>query len=552
MVTRTLCAALLALLLLGGAAPSQDYRFEVPEFLCNVSVEKDRSLVIYYKITFRCAPGAHPVDIVDIGFPSKDFQLDTVRAQLDGQPLGGIKISTYVTNGVEIPLGNKAIAPGATGTLEVSGTNLYMVFQDSDVPADGSVEFSPTWFDGSLLEGVSNFTLQLQLPEDAEPDKVRHHERAFTEAFVTDAGRVVYKWVEQRRVDGQYMVGASFPGTLVEGPLTPPEAPAAASSGSGDDFFESGCFVALVFLIPILPAAISIVRGIYRRRKYLPPKIGVEGVGIKRGLTAPMAALLNEEKLDKVTVLILYGLLRKGAVKLKSGPAGKIVIEKTDADQGKMWEYEIAFLDALKADGSLGDKELKSMFVQMIKDLNSRMKGFSLKETREYYRSIMRQAWEMVRTAGPDAAGLQTVEEQLQWMMMDHDFDDKVRKLPPIVLTTPHWFPAGGWLIDEPAAGGGPSPVAPAGGVPAAPVGGMPVPAAGGFSLTDLCHQTASAIENFSHRAVGSFGSLVSDVTGVTNPIPVSSSSGRSSGGRSCACACACAGCACACAGGGR
>ncbi len=53
MVTRILGAALLLLTLGGVAAPAQDYRFEVPEFICNVSVEKDRSLVIYYKITFR-------------------------------------------------------------------------------------------------------------------------------------------------------------------------------------------------------------------------------------------------------------------------------------------------------------------------------------------------------------------------------------------------------------------------------------------------------------------------------------------------------------------
>ncbi len=554
MVTRILGAALLLLTLGGVAAPAQDYRFEVPEFICNVSVEKDRSLVIYYKITFRCAPGAHPVDIVDIGFPSKDYQVDSVRAQIGGVALSGIKTSSYISNGVEIPLGDKAIGPGQTGTLEVSGTNLYMVFQDSDVPADGSMEFSPTWFDGNLLEGTTAFTLQVQFPEGAEPDKVRHHERAFTESFVTDTGRIIYKWTEQRRVDGEYKVGISFPGTLVEGPLTPPEAPVAAYSSSGDDFFDSGCFVFLVFLIPILPAVISIVRGFYRRRKYLPPKIGVEGVGIKRGLTAPMAALLNEEKLDRVTVLILYGLLRKGAVKLKAGPGGKPAIEKTAQDLGKLWEYENAFLDSIKADGSLGAKELKSMFVQMIKDLNNRMKGFSLRETRAYYRSITQQAWEMVRTAGPDADGLKTVEEQLQWMLMDDDFDDKVRKLPPVVFAAPTWFPAGGWIVDEPTAAGGPAPVAPAGGAPPVPGTGVPVApvGGGGFSLTDICHQTASAIEGFSNRAVSSFGSLVSGVTGVTNPIPVSSSSGRSSGGHSCACACACAGCACACAGGGR
>jgi hypothetical protein len=51
---------------------------------------------------------------------------------------------------------------------------------------------------------------------------------------------------------------------------------------------------------------------------------------------------------------------------------------------------------------------------------------------------------------------------------------------------------------------------------------------------------------------VGNLTSFTGGVTEVTNPMPKTSSSGRSygGGGHSCACACACAGCACACADG--
>lgn len=307
-----------------GRRARQDYRFEVPEFICNVSVEKDRSLVIYYKITFRCAPGAHPIDIVDIGFPSKDYQLDSVRAQIGGVALSGIKPSSYISNGVEIPLGDKAIGPGQTGTLRPGGTNLYMVFQDSDVPADGSMEFSPTWFDGNLLEGTTAFTLQVQFPE--APSRTRcattsgrsPNRSSPTPAGSFTSGRNSGGWTASTR----WVFRSRAP--WWKAPLTPPEAPVAAwRSSSGDDFFDSGCFCVPGFLIPILPAVISIVRGFYRRRKYLPPKIGVEGVGIKRGLTAPMAALLNEEKLDRVTVLILYGLLREGRREAQSRSGGQ-------------------------------------------------------------------------------------------------------------------------------------------------------------------------------------------------------------------------------------
>jgi hypothetical protein len=130
MVRRAVPAfVLLIVLALGLTAFGQDYRFRIPTFTCNMAVQKDRSLLIYYEITFTCAPGAHPIDVVDIGFPTGDYVLGSVKAEIDGVPVEGIKASTYIPIGVEVPLGSRAIAPGATGTLKVSGINPGMVFQ---------------------------------------------------------------------------------------------------------------------------------------------------------------------------------------------------------------------------------------------------------------------------------------------------------------------------------------------------------------------------------------------------------------------------------------
>jgi len=55
-----------------------------------------------------------------------------------------------------------------------------------------------------------------------------------------------------------------------------------------------------------------------RRRKldYLPPKISIEGHGIKRGLTAVEAAILLETPLDRVLTMILFSLLKKGVIQV--------------------------------------------------------------------------------------------------------------------------------------------------------------------------------------------------------------------------------------------
>ena len=38
----------LLIILVGGPVQAQDYSFSIPEFVCNVSIEEDRSLFIYY------------------------------------------------------------------------------------------------------------------------------------------------------------------------------------------------------------------------------------------------------------------------------------------------------------------------------------------------------------------------------------------------------------------------------------------------------------------------------------------------------------------------
>ncbi len=504
---------------------AQDYRFDIPDFTCNVSVEKDQSAIIYYEIRFHCAPGAHPIDIVDIGFPTSDYQLSSVRAEIDGSPVTDIRRSEVLPIGVEIHLGDRAIAPGSTAVLKASGVNPHMVFQDKKSPDDASFQFSPTWFDGRFLTGQSHFVLQIQFPPGATSETVRYHQTPFTSARVSPEGRVIYTWETTRAVKNAFPVGISFPASLVEGSLavTPPSS-AGKRSGGGVDIgalVAVGLFGGFFTLIIV----IAVIAQKKRRLKYLPPSMGVEGVGIKRGLTAPLAGLLLEEKLDRVLTLVLFGLLRKEAITVTTAK-GKTILQKNEGiNEAELWDYEKDFLAALNTRGDLNKTKLKTMFVDMIRALNKRMAGFSRKETQAYYRSIVAKAWDQVKQAGTDETAARTIENQIPWLMMDRRFNERLPELPPVIMT---WVP--GWYIPHgTSAGAG--------------------PATPGPTLPEFCHQVASSIENMAQGVVSSFESLTGSVTAVTNPIPQSS---HSSGGSGCACACACAGCACACAGGGR
>ncbi|HFD40795.1 MAG TPA: hypothetical protein ENJ31_13210, partial [Anaerolineae bacterium] len=73
-------AALLMLILAAPLALAQDYSFNVQENRVHVYINGDGTVEIVYDITFANDPGAHPIDVVDIGFPNDSFDLNQVRA----------------------------------------------------------------------------------------------------------------------------------------------------------------------------------------------------------------------------------------------------------------------------------------------------------------------------------------------------------------------------------------------------------------------------------------------------------------------------------------
>jgi len=216
-------------------------------------------------------------------------------------------------------------------------------------------------------------------------------------------------------------------------------------------------------------------------------------------------------------------------------------LEKADPLPEGLHSYENDFLAAVNKKGDLSEKELVGVTTKLIKDVNQKMKGFHAKDTIAYYRDIVAQGWKQVEGAKTP----EVVDENLEWMMMDEDFEGK---LPETFGPQPVPMPAWWWIPSTPSSTSTAKPVS---GKPSLPTGApQTVPGA------QFADSVVTGIGNVSNTIVGSLSAFTARVTGVTHPVPVSTSSsggGRSSGGgSSCACACACAGCACACAGGGR
>ncbi len=210
----------------------------------------------------------------------------------------------------------------------------------------------------------------------------------------------------------------------------------------------------------------------------------------------------------------------------------------------KLHEYEKDFLAAFKEpDAPKRSRALQEMMIKFVKSVSEKMKGFSRKETMDYYKSIMERAWQQIEAADTPEVKSQKYEEALEWTMLDKDYDDRTRRTFSGPIFMPMW-----WGRYDPTYR------------PASTVSSSPFPtnlptstSRGSLPGADFAAQMVTGVQTFSQKTIGNVNTFTEKITGKTNPPPPpsrSGGSGRSGGG--CACACACAGCACACAGGGR
>jgi len=339
----------------------------------------------------------------------------------------------------------------------------------------------------------------------------------------------------------RYEFGASFPKTYVPDSAIQTEPVVTLPSVNFDSLFSllfCGCFAFIFFGMPVL----GVINGQRRKLKYLPPKISIEGHGIKRGLTAVEAAILMEQPLDKVMTMILFGVVKKGAAEVETRDPLKLKI--TDPLPEGLHEYEKNFLQAFRPEANAKQRraDLQDMTVKLVKAVSEKMKGFSRKESMEFYKNIMERAWQQIAAADTPEVQSQMFDEAMEWTMLDKDYDERTRRTFTGPVFLPMWWgrydPGYGRSVGTsgPISVGTPTPSSRSSGLPGA----------------DFAASVVGGMQNFSQKVIGNVGDFTSKVTNTTNPPPPPSRSSGSRSGGGCACACACAGCACACAGGGR
>ena len=549
------CIVITLAMLLPGSAQAQDsYYFELSQKIVHVYWNGDGSLSLTYIYDFN-NPSGGPIEYVDVAMPNDDFDINTVRADVDGKSISFISTSEYQGDGrgFAVGLGTYAIRKGSRGKVTVSiGRITNMLYYDRDDKNYASGAFAPNTFYSSVVYGTTNTVVVFHLPPGVQPEEPRWHgaPTGFSETPTTgfdDQDRITYTWVnEYAYPDETYLFGASFPAQYVPAESIQRENPF-AFIGKFFDSIDPEVLIPLGFFgFWILAMFSGVISSQRRKLQYLPPRISIEGHGIKRGLTAVEAAILLEQPLDKVLTMTLFGVLKKEAAEVIDPKDLRLKV--ADPLPEGLHTYEKEFLEAFQKGGRERQGALRSMVIGLVNSLSLKMKGFSRKETVDYYRNIMKKAWDQVESAQTPEVKSQKFDELMEWTMLDRNYDDRTRE---VFRSTPVFIPR--WYGRyNPAYIRTSSPrVSPSS---SSSGGSFNMPHLPG---ADFAASIVTGVQNFSGNVIGNLSQFTSGVTNKTNPVPVTrSSSGgsRSSGGggRSCACACACAGCACACAGGGR
>ena len=561
---RSLILLLIAIALLSAVLPvtalAQIYTYSLPQQFIDLYINEDGTYSIDYLYIFVNDPSGDTIEWVDVGVPTDNYDLKSVVAYANDIELDEIEESPYVSPGIAVGLGSQSIPSGQSGEVRIFIGRVRDVLYPDDVDElYTSARFSPNFFEGGSISGGTETILTYHFPPGVQPDEPRWHAApsgfpSEPEGGVDNDGRMTYTWRNPSAdATRQYIFGASFPREYVpEGSIVTGSTSSGSSSSGGAGFLAEMVACASPFIIPLLcfgGIAGLIVWGISsdRRRKlqYLPPKIAIEGHGIKRGLTAVEAGILMEEPMDKIMTMILFGVLKKNAATVTSREPLEIKLEDP-LPELRFYERDflLAFDNTKKQERK---KALQKMMVELVKSVGNKMKGFSRKETVAYYKDITLRAWQQVEAADTPEVKSEKFDQNMEWTMLDKDYDDRTRD---VFRTGPVFVPMW-WPRYDPGYGRVPASTGRAS-VPSPGRGGVSMPTLPGSAFAG---SIVTGVQGFSSNVVGSISDFTSGITNITNPPPkppASSYSRGGGGGGGCACACACAGCACACAGGGR
>jgi hypothetical protein len=497
-------------------------------------INQDGSIELFYNISITLDSG-DPINFVRVGQPRNDFVTGQAKDQF-----GNTLLTSDIRSGddykVQVNL-NSSLTAGRTIWFTLITNVTHMIWEDT--PENVGMQFTPSWYDANIV----NLRVLIVLPPNVNVSEVHTTEILWNNTQYEGDRLAIYWEKHNLSPNEQFPVGVSFPKQYVQYYDVQPSGLVAFFERYGPTLLTFGV---IVFII----GAVFVV---VRKKSYLLPKISMETLGIRRGLTAVEASYLLEMQPTKIVTEILYSLLQKRAIWVEStNPSLKLKImepfqDKHGTPETPLRYYEMDFLKALKEDGTLEEEKLAHTIMFLRDAVEQKMRGYCRRDTIDYYGKIVVKAWEQVQQAGTSELASKTYDEQLLWLLLDPDFQLRTetafrdRAFEPSPFWLWYWYsyqhynphPTYKPNVEIPAQSAKPPTILGA----------------------DFANNIATAVEKTSNNIVVNLERFANAI------IPMPAAKGSSESARheancvcacaSCACVCACVSCACACASGG-
>jgi hypothetical protein len=510
---------------------AQSLAYNVDHQWTQIFINQDGTIDITYNLTITVISGA--LTAFDVGQPKQDFTIGTAVDQY-GNSLNTYKYTSDVASvDFKTPL-NAGDSIWYTITTNVAG----MISNDTTNPGNLGMQFIPQW----LSTPINDVRVQIVLPPGVTTSDLKTTTNFYNSTSTVDGQLAAYWQIPQLDASQQVTLGVSFPAQYM------PNYNPASSSGS-----TSSLDLVPLIVLPIVALAVIVaVIAVARKKKYAAPKVSMETLGVKRGLTAVEASYLLDMKPPQIVTEILYSLLQKRAVWAETTkPSLKLKVlapyeNKTGTTENPLRYYEIDFLNSLKPDGTLDEGKLAHTVMFLRDTVEQKLQGYSRKDTVDYYRKIVTQAWGQVEQAGTVDLASNAYDQQLLWLLLDPNQKQRTQTVFANRVLTPNplwfwwWY---GYSTYHPHPVYTPNVQMPA-------QSGKP-PAIPG---ADFANNIATAVEGTSNSIVANLEKFASSI--VPPPPKASHDPAHPKADcvcacAACACACACVSCACACAGGG-
>jgi hypothetical protein len=520
------------------SASAQSLVYSVDHEWAQTFINQDGTIDLTYNISVTVTSGS--MGGFYVGQPNRDFTIGEARDQ-NGNSLTVNDASSGGNYRVDV-LFNPRIQAGQSFWFQVATNVAGMIGNDTTNPGSYGMQFIPQWISDVP---ISDVRVQIVLPPGVSIGDVKTAENFYNGTSTVNSQLAVYWEKPIIQPNEQFKVGVSFPASFM------PNYVPSQSGGGGLDFGAFGALIGVFGLIFAFVILLLVVRAV-RKIPYTSPKVGMESLGIKRGLTAVESSYLMDLKPQQIVTEILYSLLHKRAIwAQETKPSLKLKVlppfeNKTGPTENPLRYYEIDFLNSLKVDGSLDEEKLAKTIMFLRDTVEQKLQGYSRKDTVDYYRKIASQAWAQVEQAGTVELAANAYDEQLLWLLLDPNqrtrtetvFRDRVIQPNPLWFwwwygyTTYHPHPTYSPNVNIPSQSGPPP----------------QIPGA------DFANNIATAVEGTSNNIVVN---LEKFANAIVPPPPKLSHEPAHKGAdcvcacHACACACACVSCACACAGGG-